>query len=285
MLREFICPDGEKIRIEECLQGCRLRTERECGRCLSRRLFEWTGKPSVTQLINGTREEYLKIMRDYAARPQELIPALFGSCCHAYLERYADEKSLTEERMSDPTGSYTGQFDYYDAETQTLYDTKTYGSYKAAQVLGLEKISVPAVNAITGEIEKTKSGKPKMKTEYVKGMRHMRDVTLQMNAYRMMLEHRGYPVRRMMLEVIVRDGGTWIAQSRGIVENAFLSPVGVISDRWIRIYFEAKKRRLEGHLNANTTPLPCRPIENWGGRKCKTFCAVKEYCDYARRYE
>ena len=104
MLREYICPDGEKVRIEECLQGCRLRSELEGGRCLSRRVLkaisdrrEWTGKPSVTQLINGTREEYLKITRDYAARPQELIPALFGSCCHAYLERYADEKSLTKK--------------------------------------------------------------------------------------------------------------------------------------------------------------------------------------------
>ena len=275
----YICPDGEEVRIEDCLQGCRLREELECGRCVSRRVLkkiseirEWTGTPTVTQLINGTREEYLKLTREYAVSPQEMMPALFGSAVHAYLEKTDDAKSLSEQRLCDPTGSYTGQFDYYDKESSTLYDTKTYGSYKAAQVLGLEKISTP-----TGEYYR--NGREKMKTEYVKGQKHRREATLQLNAYRLMLENKGYPVKQMVLEVLLRDGGTWIAQSRGIKEKALLIPINKISDSRLQKYMKKKRQELLKALEEKKLPPPCRGTECWNGRKCQSYCAVRQYCE------
>ena len=285
MLEKFTCPDGVECTIEQCLAECRLKSVLECGRCISRRILAavskqrtWNGVPTVTQLITGTRAEYLKITRGYAANPQSLVAAYFGSKCHASLEDIS-LGLLCEMRLKDPTDTYSGQFDCYDVEEQVLYDTKTFGSFKTAQVLGLEKVKTPIVDPVTGEVETTKTGRMKYRTHYVRGVRLMRDVTLQLNAYRIMLEHAGYPVKEMRLEVIVRDGGTWIANDRGVDRNALLVKVNRVDDRLLQKFMLEKAKLLSDAVNSNKMPPPCRPIECWGGLKCKGYCSVKKFCE------
>ena len=156
MLENFICPDGASIPVDQCLSSCRLSNELECGRCISRRILSllagrrrWNGKPTVTQLLNGTREEFLKLTKGFSADPQAMIPALFGTACHNLLE-FTSVDAVREKRLTDPTGTFTGQFDCYDPVEHILYDTKTYGSFKASQILGIEKIREPLVDHITG---------------------------------------------------------------------------------------------------------------------------------------
>ena len=286
MLEQFICPDGATVDIDRCLDRCRLENSLECGRCISQRFLRmmagrrrWSGKPTVTQLLNGTREEYLKITQGFAVDPQALIPAFFGSAFHNLLENSSDERFIRERRLVDPTNSYSGQFDCYDTEEQILYDTKTYGSFKAAQVLGIEKIRVPVVDDVTGEPVLTKTGRVKHANCFVNGVRLKRDATLQLNAYRLMLEFRGCPVKEMRLEVFVRDGGTWIANDRGVDRNSFLVKINRVDDHRLQSFLLEKASRLRDALDKNKMPPPCRPVETWGGLKCKSFCNVRQFCE------
>ena len=286
MLERYICPDGAECEIASCLQECRLKDKLECGRCLSQRMLEamsrqrdWSGIPTVTQLLNGTRAEFLKLTKGYAASPQNMVAAYFGSNCHANIEAVTDnDRFLCEQRLLDPTNTYSGQFDCYDTQDGILYDTKTFGSFKAASVLGIKKVREPLVDPVTGEIELTPRGRVKQRTEYVQGMRQTRDVTLQLNSYRLMLEANGYPVKEMRLEIIVRDGGTWIAKDRGVKQNALLVRINRISDSWLQKFMLNKAHRLIYAVEHKKMPPPCRPIETWGGLKCKNFCNVSAFC-------
>ncbi|GAI25908.1 unnamed protein product, partial [marine sediment metagenome] len=80
----------------------------------------WTGKPSTTQLINGTRLELLKITTDYFIDPQKLAFALLGTKHHEDLE---DADFLVEEKLEDK--DMTGIMDFWDDQEETLYDYKT----------------------------------------------------------------------------------------------------------------------------------------------------------------
>ena len=290
MLANYICPNGNVCPIEQCLAECIINKEMKTGRCLSYRMLKemasqraWQEIPTVTQLLSGTREEFLKLTRDYSASPQSLVAAYFGSRIHEKLQHGTeDERMICEQRLLDPTGTYSGQFDCYDKQNMILYDTKTYGSFKAASVLGIKKIKEPVIDPFTGEVELTPRGKIKQRTRFVETVRHMRDVTLQLNAYRIMLENQGYPVKQMFVELIVRDAGTWIAKDRGIEQNAMLVKVNKVSDNHVQKFFLAKARRLLDSLHSNKMPPPCRPIETWGGLKCKAFCNVRGFCERGR---
>lgn len=291
MISKFICPDGIQVPISYCLEGCRIKHRFQAERCLSHRTLkaistsvrEWTGTPSVTQLLSGTREEYLKITTDYAIDPQQSIFGIFGTGCHAYLEQFLEnEKMLVEKRLTDPTGTYTGQFDCYDGKRQILYDVKTYGSFKTAQSLGLIKHKEILLDE-NGQPRRHKNGKKIYRTYFTQGHRHVHDVAIQLNAYRLMLESAGFPVRKMIVEIFTRDAGVFSARDRGIFNNMQLLSIGKISNRWIQRYLLTKAKRLKDALKTKTLPPPCRSVECWNGRKCKEFCAVWRYCDEGRR--
>ena len=261
----------------------------DANRCLSHRTLTaiseqraWNGKPSATQLLSGTREEYLKIKKSYAIDPQNAIFAIFGTGCHAFLEGFMEnDKMIAEKRLSDPTGTYTGQFDCYDGKRHILYDVKTYGSYKTAATMGLVKHKEPVIGS-DGKQEKWKNGKLKYRTWFTIGHRSCFDVAVQLNAYRIMIEHAGYPVDDMQVEIFTRDAGTFSARDRGVNTNMQLVRIHKISDRWIQRFFLTKANRLIDAVENNVLPPPCSYRENWGGRKCKDFCAVWKWCDKGR---
>lgn len=293
---KFICPDGHEVDIKECLCECRLAQQVNprtgglwcpAGRCLSKRTLaaiadqrEWTGTPSTTQLLNGTREAYLKITKDYAINPRDSLFMLHGTKVHNYLEHYTDEEGLSEVRLNDGTSS--GAFDYYSSENGgTLYDVKTYGSYKVAKVLGIHEYKTP-----TGQFYKTgsKKGQPRYRKEFLPGVHHRTDLALQLNDYRRKIEKElGLPVNNLVCEIIVRDGGTYIAQSRGITEPGYLVPINKISDRWVERYMKKKAGDLTKALETDEMPPPCRCSETWNGLKCERYCSVADYCDVGRR--
>lgn len=284
---KFICPDGFEIPIGECLTKCRLEgkvnpvTGKEyvpCGRCLSAPTLrkvaqqrEWTGKPSTTQCLRGTREAYLMIKKDYAIDPKSMMFALLGTQTHANLETGISDGEDGEKRLDD--GITTGAFDFWTPERGgTLYDYKTYGSFVAAKAMGIGTKRV--------RVGWYKNGRPRYKTILTYGnAKHMFDLAVQMNDYRMKITHvLGKPVEHMVCEVIVRDGNTYMATNRGITENAYLIPVGKISDHWMKRYMEKKSDDLIKAVKTGKLPPPCKQRECWGGNKCKKFCAVSKWC-------
>lgn len=253
----FICPDGQKICFDDCFSRCRLQDDLPAGRCKAlpflRRVSwqrEWKGQPSVTELLQGTREMWLKITRDYYIDPDSRTYALLGTGIHGILEKLTQGDHLSEERLIGEICS--GQFDFYDGEQQVLYDYKTWGSYK------LKSINDPVQRALS-----------------------LLQTSIQLSYYRDLLrEHlpSGYDVKKLAVQVINRDGGTWISISRGIQERAPLILLNGISSHWIKKYLTRKKELLLQALERDYAPK-CRRTDSWHGRKCNGFCDVKEICE------
>jgi hypothetical protein len=279
----FTCPDGQTVQMDWCLNvECRMGR-----RCLSKRTLRmiaeqrpWTGEPSTTQLLKGTREAYLEITEsNYSLDPMGELFRVLGSKAHAFLEEFTDNE-LTEERLHDDICS--GQFDFYDPETCSLVDTKTWGSYKVMKALGYRQETIE-----TGEVFKSgaRKGQAKTKKITVKAEPDMKETEIQLNDYRMKLEAAGFPVKEMFVEAIVRDGGTYMAIGRGVDKNGYLIPVKFMPDDEVREYLKAKRDALLTALETGEMPPPCTDEERWAdkegpGRKCLGFCRVARFCEY-----
>ena len=289
-LTHFICPDGGRIPLQDCLRECRLEQ-----RCLSLPTLmvivsqrrEWSGRPSTTQLINGTMLEWLKITKDYAIDPRSMAYTLLGSTHHAQLAKPAIFS--TEQQVGD---EITGIFDLLEPDPENpgsyiLTDYKTYGSWRVARILGIVKERVPhPTDTYKRAGPWGPAGTPKLVTVF----RHdpqavdMREVELQLNHYRILLEERGYKISRMLLQLTVRNGGTVAARERGINQNIYY-PVEVrrLPDNEVKAYFAEKRRRLLYHLETGIPPEPCDDMEAWDGRRCLHYCEVAEFCPRGQR--
>ena len=283
---KFICPDGQRIRITDCLnsypnsQRCMfLPTLRAVANSLNRNFSE----PTVTELIAGTRETFLRKTTDYAVDPASVLYALHGQAIHSINERYTQGAILSEERLRDEITS--GQFDLYgkilDADEVVLGDLKITSSFKLMKALGIYKQKVP-----TGEIYKTglKKGQPKFKTELrYDDVRDLLDWAIQLNAYRMLLERAGFKVNRMVIQALCRDASLRIAAERGIDKPVYIIPIKKISDHWLTRYFQHKAKLLREAISTNTLPPVCSFRERWNDKKCLSYCAARENCPYAQK--
>jgi len=211
---------------------------------------------------------------------------ILGTHSHSVFEKFGKGDHLTVERLRNEICS--GAFDFYDGETQTLYDYKTWGSYKVQQALGIRSIDVPETDENGKPILK-KSGKnkgePKTKKVWINGDIASRaaallETSIQLSDYRDKLLEilpAGYTVRSMAVQVISRDSGLMVSTMRGIEEKAPLVPVNGISKNWVRKYLARKKEMLLEALEKNYAPV-CRKRETWYGRKCSGYCEVSELC-------
>ena len=282
---KFICPDGQRIDIADCLDSCPnsqrcmfLPTLRAVANSLYRKLSE----PSVTELIAGTRETFLKKTTDYAVEPASVLYALHGQAVHSINERHTQGEILSEERLKDEITS--GQFDLFgkilDADDGVLGDLKVTSSFKLMKALGIYKAKVD-----TGEVYKTgaKKGLPKFKTELrFDGVRDLLEWAIQLNAYRMLLERAGFKISRMYIQALCRDSGLRIAAERGIDKPVYIIPINKISDHWLTRYFQHKAKLLREAIATNTLPQVCSVRERWNDRKCLGYCAARENCPYAQ---
>ena len=285
---KFICPNGKRVRIEECLRSCPnsqrcmfLPTLRAVANSLDRKISE----PTVTKLIAGTREIYLKKTSAYAVEPASVLYALQGQAVHSINEQQTYGAILSEERLKDDITS--GQFDLYgkilDSDDGVLGDLKITSSFRIMRALGIYKVKFD-----TGEIYKSglKKGQPKFKTELrYDGVRDLLDWSIQLNAYRMLLEQAGFKVNRMVIQAICRDSGLRIAQERGITKSVYIIPINKISDHWLQRYFQHKAKLLREAITSKTLPPICSFRERWGNRKCLGYCAARENCPYAQRLQ
>jgi hypothetical protein len=260
MLRNFKCPNGSVIPITQCLEKC-VRKE---GRCLSLPTLytigdarEWRGRPSTTQLISPTRMEYLKIVHDYARDPLDSAFALLGTRVHKHLDVMAKkiEQLISEQHLTD--ADTHGTLDLLEPDELEegffkLVDYKTWGAFSVAKNLGIKTFdSDPDVS----------------------------DATYQLNDYRCKAEALGLPVSRMIIQAIVRDGGTWTAKKMGITENFYMIPVRRLPDDEVRKFFTERTALLLGALESHTLPKMCSYSECWtNNRRCKEYCDVACFC-------
>ena len=238
--------------------------------------------PTVTELIVGVRETYLKKTEDYAIDPQSALDALQGQAIHALHEDFTEGDILSEVRLKDAVTS--GKFDMYgkilDESDGTLGDLKVTSSYKIMKALGIYKVDVP-----TGEVYKTGARKGQIKTRKefrYDGVRHVLDWAIQLNYYRMLLEKAGFTVNRMVIQAICRDGSLRTASERGIDQTVYLIPIHRISDRWLERYFTTKAKRLQEALESKKLPAVCSARERWNNRKCLDYCDARQHCPYAQ---
>jgi len=279
----FICPNGQEVAIPDCLKSCSMQqrcmflpTLRAVAKSLDRGIKE----PTVTELLAGTRETYLKKTTDYAVDPQAILYALHGQAVHTINENHTEGDILSEIRLSNEVTS--GKFDMYgkiiDEEEGVLGDLKVTSSYKLMKALGIYKVDVA-----TGEIYKTGVKKGQLKTRkefYYDGVRHVMDWAIQLNAYRLLLETTGFMVNRMVIQAMCRDSGLRITAERGINKNVYLIPIQKISDHWLKRYFNAKAHALQEALASEKLPAICKVKERWNDRKCLDYCVVAENCPY-----
>ena len=280
---QFICPDGTCIAIQDCLASCQrkqrcmfLPTLRAVATSLNRGISE----PTVTELIAGTRETYLKKTVNYAVNPQSVLYALHGSALHSINENHSEGNMLTEIRLNDEITS--GKFDLYgeilDQDTGVLGDIKVTSSYKIMKALGKYKVDVP-----TGEVYKSglKKGEIKYKKEWRDdGVKGILDWAIQLNYYRILLEQQGLVVSKMVIQAMCRDNSLRIANERGIDQAIYLIPVNRISNRWITRYMQHKAKVIRQALATRTMPSICTTKERWHNRKCLDYCQVAEQCPH-----
>lgn len=281
-ITKFICPNANKTNVQTCLAGCPFGI-----RCMGKPTLKTLAnsvadrglsKYSVTELISGTLEQYLKRTEEYAVNPQDLVFAMHGTAIHALCEKNSSQNILTELRLENDL--YTGQIDCYGDVLgdgrNILLDYKVTSSYKAMTALGFRSVNTP-----TGKIFKTgaRKGQPKTRKKWKNdGIRKIYEWALQVNAYRMLLEQNGYLVDDMYIQMYIRDYSLLTASNRNINRPIYLLKINRISDTWLNRFFSAKKEALAKALATGALPAPCTKRETWNGRKCKNYCDVYDIC-------
>lgn len=99
---------------------------------------DYTCEPNeyrVTSLLKGIRECILERRHQHEIEQDvsDMIWLLFGTAVHSVLEHHEEaDNEIKESRIKIPVGDYilSGQFDLYNAETQTITDYKTCSVWK-----------------------------------------------------------------------------------------------------------------------------------------------------------
>jgi hypothetical protein len=282
----FICPDNKKISIQDCLKtsGCRLN-----NRCASLRTLQLVGHDRKWRLSpscagNGPRYEYLKATVDYAITPESMMFAILGTGAHAKLHQF-DDNVLSEQPLKDKEMTGTSdalQIDEYNPGKYILVDEKTWGSFKVAKALGIVKEEETVLDK-DGKPVLLKSGKRIGQPKTHKVYRidptkiDMRETELQLNRYRIFWEQLGYPISKMLIEAIVRDGGTASAYARKIDKRLYLIPVKRLNNDEVLGYYRKLNDEVVEAFRTGYA-RKCNNWESWDGKRCTSFCDVKDAC-------
>lgn len=313
MLKWFTIPAGDKITVEEGLNGALAEYYplSYLHMCADER--EWTGKPSTTQLIAGTRLEYLRLLTPYAINPDAKSFQIVGTRAHEKLEKCTPDESIAEFHLAD--NEISGIPDLLekqpDDDRWMLTDYKVWGSYRVMLALGLEKKKrlafdrngVPILYSKSGKWGKAGSQKQENYFESNPDLVDIPETELQLNRYRIIIEKTfNIKISEMRIFIIVRDGNTVIAKGRGISKNTYYVRIRELDYDMIHSYFEKKRKALLTALNAYQKesgitdfkhlqenpdmklikahcPSPCDDIESWNGRRCDGYCVVSEICE------
>jgi hypothetical protein len=209
---------------------------------------------------------------------------ILGTRSHKALEGSEDECSLLEEKFDGDDVDETGIADAIETEVNKiiLIDTKTSGSYKVAKALGFK-----VVEKESDEVYKTGKRKGEKKTikELVRSIDYEDrwEWEFQTNKYRIEYEKKyKQKIDELKIQCIVRDGGTYIARSRGVFRNIYYFKLRILPDEEVLEFFKRKREALLQALKQGYWNQPCDRKENWEGLKCQRYCSVAEFCNYGK---
>ena len=250
---------------------------------------EWKGV-SPSSAGSGPRSLYLKATKDYTINPSDRVWAAIGIGTHGKLSIHAYTKNaLSEEKLSDE--EMRGIPDVLEEDEQkegyyVLSDYKTWGSYKVAKALGLtvKKTDVPILddngNAILLKSGKNK-GQPKTKVEKELIIDpttiDLKSEEFQLNQYRILFEKYNFPISRMQIQAIPRDGGTYIAKSRGIDKNLYIIPIKRLPDEEVKAFYRLLQLEVNEGFDTGFVRI-CNDWESWDKRRCDGYCEVADHC-------
>ena len=172
-------------------------------------------------------------------------------------------------------------------EGYILTDHKTWGSFKVARALGIS--SEQKEETVIGDNGKPvilKSGPNKGQPKTVKKTTITQDASkadlfaeeLQLNRYRIFFEKAGYPVSKMLLQVIPRDGGTYIAKNRGINRNLYIIQIKRLHNKDVLSFYESLAAEVLEAFRTGYARL-CSMRESWDRKRCtEDYCEVVEAC-------
>jgi len=248
---------------------------------------EWRG---VTPSAAGTgpRLLYLKATTDYVIDPNDRSFAAIGTGTHAKLSlhQYIHDV-LSEEELSDGKIKWIADVLEIDEnspkmELYILNDYKTFGSYKAAKVMGIVPVDKPLLDE-KGKPVLLKSGKnkgkPKTKkvVEYHPEKKKNREVALQLNRYRILFESYNFPISKINIQINPRDGNTYIAKNRGIDRNLYMEPIPILPDQEVLEFYDKLQTEVDEAFKTGWIRR-CNSWESWNGRRCKGYCEVSDAC-------
>lgn len=233
--------------------------------------------PSTTQLIQGTKAAFLKLTTDFDISPDSRAFMITGTKGHAALEAFDDDYSLAEEKFQNEDVSGIADLLTDEDGQVILSDYKVSGSFKVAKALGFEEYEEG-----TGEF--FKSGKRKGEEKKRKLIRRSEKAIdrweweMQLNKYRINYERMGFKVDKLKIQCVVRDGGTFIARSRGVFRNVYYFDINILPDEIVNEFFERKRRDLLQALKQGFWSEICTGAECWDGLKCSSYCEVAAHC-------
>jgi len=281
----FVYPDGNKVSFEDVREGnvdilemgmslptlIEMSKERDPNR-----------KPSTTELLVGTCESYLKRTKKYYINPQDRAFSLAGTMHHSKLEQHTDERHLLEQKLEE--FNITGIADLYDKKTKMLIDYKNPGSYKCSQLLGMTYRLIPdpygAKYKSSGKWGK--KGTPKMVKQWYRdeGLAEFGDWGWQLNWYGYLLTKSGYEVDNMYIQITLRDGGLAVARDKGLDKHIYLIKVPKYDNQILESRFLKSRDELVKAIKTDNLPQKCSNEQTWNGKKCQSYCDVRNLCPY-----
>lgn len=290
----FRCPDGQTIEIERCLadQGCRMPL-----RCATRpflRLIgfdrKWYGV-SPSSAGNGPRMLYLRAVIPYQVDPNDRVWAALGTSTHEKLSmhKYA-QNVLTETFLSDT--DMKGVADVLEGDENRpgyyiLTDYKTWGSFKVARAYGISSETTEETVLDThGKPVILKSGPNKGKPKTIQNKKITQDPAkvdlraeeYQLNRYRIFFESYGFPISQMQIQVVSRDGGTYVAKNRGIERNLYVIPIKRLLNNDVLAFYKNLADEVTEAFGSGYI-RKCTSWESWDRRRCDNgFCEVVDAC-------
>lgn len=205
---------------------------------------------------------------------------MIGTNSHKAFEEAQPKGWLAEVRLEDDITS--GQFDAYDCKNQILWDWKFFGAFRISKALGFKAKWQRRI--VTRGKDK---GKEKWEQVFEPGgVRDIREIAIQLNYYRYLMENHGIHVKAINVNMFVRGGVDATAKKYGIKQPGYIVPINFISLKWVRAYMKAKYDRLMEALEKQEIPPVCSKRDRWDNskyypdRKCRDWCDVHEFCPY-----
>ncbi len=300
-LVHFYCPDAQRITVKQCLtpKGCRM-SSRCCPLPFLRKIGydrKYHGvSPSAAG--NGPRLIWGKAAFDYCADPNDRVFAVLGTTIHGRMSDLGiTHNVLSEEVLKDKDTKGIADLleeDEFIPGHYILTDYKTSGSFAVAKWMGIniKKTDIPVLDE-KGEKVYLRSGKNKGKVktkqdktiEYINPEKELFGVSLQVNRYRIFYEQYGFPISKMRIFAIPRDGGTWIAIGRGIVLNKYFIDIPRMNDDEVLGFYKKLQAEVNQAFDEEYARL-CAPWECWEGNRCANYCEIKEDCkDICREFD